>query len=206
VLALVGAVGCGDSGTPVALEGREVREYQGERLSSVEDLRENSLLGPQYVDIDEYTLRITGLVEKPVALTYEQVLESPRYTKVVTLNCVEGWDVTILWEGVLMRDVLEQVGVKPEARIAIFTAVDGFTSSLPVSYLINNDILLAYKMNDVVLPPERGFPFQVVAEDKWGYKWTKWVESIELSDDVSYEGTYESFGYDREGDLRRRPF
>jgi DMSO/TMAO reductase YedYZ molybdopterin-dependent catalytic subunit len=66
---------------------------------------------------------------------------------------------------------------------------------------MNNDILLAYKMNNVTLPPERGFPFQVVAEDKWGYKWVKWVTKIEISGDPNYKGYWESNGYDNNGDI-----
>jgi len=62
-------------------------------------------------------------------------------------------------------------------------------------------ILLAYKMNGVVLPPERGAPFQLVAESKWGYKWIKWTTRIELSDDADYEGYWESRGYSNDADL-----
>ena len=63
--------------------------------------------------------------------------------------------------------------------------------------------MLAYKMNEVVLPPERGFPFQLVAEEKWGYKWIKWVTEIELSDDESYRGYWEQRGYSNNGDLNK---
>ena len=63
---------------------------------------------------------------------------------------------------------------------------------------------MAHKMNDVVLPPERGFPFQVVAEAKLGYKWAKWITKIEVSDDPSYRGFWESRGYDNEAGLRGR--
>ncbi|MDO8987071.1 MAG: molybdopterin-dependent oxidoreductase, partial [Coriobacteriia bacterium] len=65
----------------------------------------------------------------------------------------------------------------------------------------DNDLLLAYKMNGVELPPERGFPFQLVAQDKWGYKWAKWIEEIEVSDDTSFKGYWEQRGYSNEGDL-----
>jgi DMSO/TMAO reductase YedYZ molybdopterin-dependent catalytic subunit len=61
--------------------------------------------------------------------------------------------------------------------------------------------LLAYTMNGVTLPAERGFPFVVVAEAKWGYKWVKWVTEIELSNDPTYKGYWESFGYSNNGDL-----
>ena len=62
--------------------------------------------------------------------------------------------------------------------------------------------MIAYAMNNVTLPPERGYPFQLVAEDKWGYKWAKWITRIELSDALP-SGYWESRGYSRDGDLNR---
>lgn len=179
----------------------EVRQYQGEDLSSIKDFRENSIKGPQKIDIDQYQLEISGLVENSLELTYDQVLEFPNYSKVVTLYCVEGWEAKILWEGVLIKDLLERAGVKAEANTLIFHAYDGYTSSLSLDFVKENNIILAYKMNGVELPSERGFPFQVVAEDKWGYKWVKWVTKIEVSDDQNYQGYWESAGYNRDGDL-----
>lgn len=196
-LALVSCAGS----QPITLEGTEIREYQGERLSSINDLRENSIAGPQSVSLEDYNLEITGLVDDPVALTYDQVLDRKRYSKVVTLHCVEGWDATILWEGVLIEDLLNQAGPDDSAVTVIFHAADGYTSSLSLEYIRQNEIMLAYKMNDVELPPERGFPFQVVAESKWGYKWVKWVTKIELSDDPNYRGYWESRGYNNDADL-----
>jgi DMSO/TMAO reductase YedYZ molybdopterin-dependent catalytic subunit len=183
------------------LAGVEVREYEGARLSSVYDFRENSIIGPQDVQLEAYTLEITGLVDEPVSLTYEEVLDRERYSKVVTLYCVEGWDVTILWEGVLIEDLLDLAGVGEDAVTVIFHAADGYTSSLPLGFILENDILLAHKMNDLVLPVERGFPFQVVAESKWGYKWVKWVTRIELSADADYQGFWESRGFNDDGDV-----
>jgi DMSO/TMAO reductase YedYZ molybdopterin-dependent catalytic subunit len=183
------------------LEGAEIREYQGEKLSSIDDFRENSIAGPQQVSLEDYELEITGLVDKPLTLTYDQVLDRKRYSKVVTLHCVEGWDVTILWEGVLLEDLLNQAGTQDSAVTVIFHAADGYTSSLPLEVIRQNKIMLAHKMNGVELPPERGFPFQVVAESKWGYKWVKWVTKIELSDDPNYRGYWESRGYNNDGDL-----
>jgi DMSO/TMAO reductase YedYZ molybdopterin-dependent catalytic subunit len=186
----------------VELNSAEVREYQGENLSSINDFRENSIKGPQHVDIEDYQLKITGLVGNPQSYSYDEVLSLfPSYKKVVTLNCVEGWSVKILWEGVLVSDLLAAAGPLPEAKIAIFHAYDGYTSSLSLDYITDHDILMAYKMNEVVLPPERGFPFALVAESKWGYKWVKWITEIELSADEDYQGYWESRGYSDSGDL-----
>jgi len=184
------------------LEGVEVREYQGENLSSVNDFRENSIKGPQYVDIEDYQLKISGLVEKPASYAYDEVIKDyDNYKKVVRLNCVEGWAVNILWEGVLARDLLEQAKPLPGAKTVIFHAYDGYTTSFPLEYVTGNDILIAHKMNEVTIPPERGFPFELVAESKWGYKWIKWITEIELSDNINYKGYWEERGYSNNGDL-----
>jgi len=198
---LVILVGCATPGAK-PLQSVEIKEYQGEKLSSIYDFRENSINGPQHVDAATYKLKITGLVENPTEYTYDEVIDNHQsYEKVVRLDCVEGWSVTILWQGVLVKDLLSEAKVKPEAKVVIFHAYDGYTTSMPVDYIVDNDILMAYKMNGVTLPPERGYPFELVAESKWGYKWEKWVTQIELSDDENYRGFWESRGYSNSADL-----
>jgi len=186
---------------PIQLAGVEVTEYQGEKLGSIDDFRENSIKGPQYVDKDSYQLEIGGLVAAPVSFSYDEVVSLPTYEKVVTLNCVEGWSVKALWEGVLLKDLLDAAEIQPEANTIIFYAADGYSTSFPVDYILDNDLILASKLNGVQLPPERGFPFQLVAEQKWGYKWIKWITRIELSDDPDYRGFWESRGYNNSGDF-----
>ena len=191
----------------VQLTPVEIREYRGEKLSSVNDFRENSIKGPQHVDIESYRLQITGLVQNPMSYTYDEVIDDYRhYKKVLKLECVEGWSVTILWEGVLIRDLLKKAKPLPEASVIIFHAYDGYTTSLTADYIMNSDIIMAYKMNEITIPPERGFPFQLVAESKWGYKWIKWVTQIELSNDIHYRGTWESEGFSNQGDVDRYYF
>ena len=187
---------------PEGLQTVEITEYEGKNLSSVNSFRENSIKGPQYVDIATYELEVTGLVEKPMNFTYDEVLDSYKhYKKVVRLNCVEGWSVNILWEGMLVRDILNDAGVLPETKTVIFHAYDEYTTSFPIDYIMNNDIIMAYKMNEIIMPSERGYPFQLVAESKWGYKWIKWITKIELSDDAYYRGYWESRGYSNKADL-----
>jgi DMSO/TMAO reductase YedYZ molybdopterin-dependent catalytic subunit len=109
--------------------------------------------------------------------------------------------VKILWEGFLLKDLLNEAGIDPQAVMVIFYAYDGYSTSLPLNYILENDILIAYKMNGLVLPPERGFPFQLVAESKYGYKWIKWITQIELSDNENYKGYWESRGFSNDADL-----
>jgi DMSO/TMAO reductase YedYZ molybdopterin-dependent catalytic subunit len=202
LLALGGCPGDGGTNGNGVLNPAEVREYEGEDLSSVNDFRENSIKGPQHVDIENYRLEITGLVENPTSYSYDEVIDGyQNYKKVVTLYCVEGWDAAILWEGVLVGDLLAEAGPLPEAKVVIFHAYDGYTTSLPIEYIVDNDILIAYKMNEITMPPERGFPFALVAESKWGYKWAKWITAIELSDDINYRGYWEERGYSNTADL-----
>lgn len=179
----------------------EVTEYEGKDLSSLTDFRENSIKGPQYINNDVYTLTIDGLVEQPNSLTYDEVLDNQKYTKVVTLHCVEGWSVDILWEGILLADLFEAVDIQESADTVIFHSEDGYSTALPLQTIMDRQLMIAYKMNGVALPPERGFPFQLVAEDKLGYKWIKWITRIELSDDANYKGYWEQRGFDNEADV-----
>ncbi len=194
----------GTTGRPVDLGAVEVREYRGERLGSVADFRENSIRGPQSIDLATYRLRVDGEVTTPLELTYGAVLTRPSFKKVVTLHCVEGWSVRVLWTGVRIADLLAEAGRDPRAPTVIFHCADGYTTSLPLDVVEDRQLLLAYEMNGIALPKERGFPFQVVAEDRWGYKWAKWVTRIEVSGDADYEGYWESRGYDNGGELPER--
>jgi len=191
-----------DIGGAATLPAVEVRSYQGQDLSSINDFHENSIKGPQYINITDYHLTVTGLTNTTLVYTYAGILgKYPHYTKVVTLHCVEGWDATILWEGVQVRDLIRDAGVRPGANTIVFTAYDGYTTSFPLDYIMNRDIIMAYRMNNVTLPAERGYPFELVAEDKWGYKWIKWIEKIELTDNPDYRGYWEQRGYSNSGDL-----
>ena len=109
VLVLMGCVG-NDVNNPSELEAVEINEYEGQKLSSVNDFRENSIKGPQYLDIGSYQLNVSGLLEKPKSYSYDEIIgENQSYKKVVTLNCVEGWSATILWEGVLVKELIAKI-------------------------------------------------------------------------------------------------
>ncbi len=187
---------------PPPIDYMEIREYQGQDLSSINSFRENSIKGPQYVDTEDYNLTITGLVENEQHYSYDEVVNDfQSYKKVVTLHCVEGWSVTILWEGVKVNDLVSEAHVDSKATTVIFYAYDGYSTSLPLDYIIDNNIMIAYKINDVTLPPERGYPFQLVAESKWGYKWIKWITKIEVSDNEDFRGFWESYGYSNDANI-----
>jgi DMSO/TMAO reductase YedYZ molybdopterin-dependent catalytic subunit len=194
------------SGFPRILQNEytgEIRSYQGESLSSIAEVQENEITGLQNIDQAAYRLIINGSVEKPLELTYSEVINNHQsYLRVATLYCVEGWQAKILWEGVQVKDLLAEAGANMSAPVVIFYASDGYSTALPMDYIVDNNILLAYKMNNVTIPPERGFPFELVAENQYGYKWIKWVTQIEVSQNENYLGYWERRGYPNNATLR----
>ena len=179
----------------------EVREYKGARLDPAVGPRDNSISGVQQVDIKDYQLQVNGLVKKSLQLKYDEVRALTPYERKITLHCVEGWEATILWKGVRIMEIIGMAEPNPEAVTVIFHAVDGYTTSLPLQTVMDRDLILAYETNGLDLPPEMGYPFIVVAEDKLGYKWARWVNGIELSDDPNYIGYWEQRGYSNEAEL-----
>lgn len=203
VLALIGVAIYYGGIPPKTLYPGEVTNYQGEDLSSIGKVYENAIKGTQHINVSTYRLEIKGLVNETINYTYDQVVNNfQSYQKVVTILCVEGWSAKILWEGVLVSDLIKDAGVDPSAVGVIFYAPDGYSTELPLDYIKDNNILLAYKMNGLTIPPERGFPFELVAESQYGYKWIKWVTGIELTSNPDYLGYWESRGYPNNATLR----
>lgn len=189
---------------PTPIEGEiEATEFQGSKLTPVQDQGNNALAGTQAIDKNTYTLTVDGLVDNPLTLTYAQLLAYPQESRLTDLDCVEGWSFTAKWTGPALNSIFNDAKVKPDAKIAIFYTADvpkGYTS-LDLSYISDNNIIIALKDNDLTLPPNRGFPFQVVAMSKFGYKWAKWVTRIELSSDTNFRGYWESLGYSNNADI-----
>jgi DMSO/TMAO reductase YedYZ molybdopterin-dependent catalytic subunit len=124
----------------------EVRDYQGENLSSISNIADNAIRGTQNLNQSMYHLTVNGLVNTPKEYTYGQIVGGFRnYEKVVTLYCVEGWNAKILWQGVLVRDLLNASGVNASAKVVIFHAADGYTTAMPLSYFYDNNIIMALK-------------------------------------------------------------
>ncbi len=183
----------------------EVTDYQGKNLDPAIGPSDNSIGGVQRIDIGPYRLLVDGDVADPQSFTYEQVRALDPVELLLTLHCVTGWDATILWKGVRLADLIDRAKPGDRAVTVIFTGVDTYTTSLPLSVVREKDLILAYGANGLDLPPELGYPFIVVAEDKLGYKWARWVTKITLSDDPNYMGYWESRGYDNDADVTKTP-
>ncbi len=176
------------------IEEVEINEYQGKKLGSIDDFVENSIKGIQEIDINEYRLLVDGLVDEERNYSYSELQEKKHIKKVVTLNCVTGWSVKALWEGIPLTVFLDELDIRDQANTLIFYSPDGYSTSLPIKYIEENNIIIADKVNGVRLPPKQGFPLQLIAEQKFGYKWIRWIERIEVSSNSDYEGYWESRG------------
>ena len=175
----------------------ETVEYEGIKLTPIRQQPIACLAGTRFIDKEKYRLCITGMVNRSLSLTYNDLLNYPQVSKVLRLDCVDGWNFNAKVTGPYLQSILKDAGVKPEAKIAVFRTADvtdGYTS-LELSYICEHNIILAMKINDVTIPPEKGFPFQVIAEGKYGYKWAKWVTVIELTSDEQFRGFWEKRGY-----------
>ena len=181
----------------------EATEFEGKTLTPIKDQGNNALAGTQRIDRETYRLTVDGLVEKPLSLSYDDLAAYPQDSWLMEMHCVEGWGFVAKWTGPQINSLLKDAGVKPEAKIVIFHTTDvpaGYTS-LDLSYIRDNNILLALRLNDVTMPDDRGFPFQVVAKSKYGYKWAKWVNRLQLSADTNFKGYWEGFGYSNNAEV-----
>lgn len=179
----------------------EIRSFNGQKLSPYHRDYDNSIKGPQKLDPVSYRLRLDGQAAHPRSLTYQEALKSHHERRVVLTPCVEGWSERLLVEGVLVVDLLNQARPLPGAETVVFHSADGYSTSLDLAYLKKSRALLAFNINGLRLDQRRGFPFQLIAEGKRGYKWAKWIVRIELRRG-EYRGYWESRGYDNQADVK----
>ncbi len=136
----------------------------------------------------DWQLVVHGLVDRPLTLSFADLLAMPAVERDITMTCVSNEVGGTLvgsarWQGVLLADVLARAGVQPEASQLFSRSVDGMTIGTPVSAVTDGrDALLAYAMNGAPLLPEHGFPVRMVVPGLYGYvSATKWVTDLELT-------------------------
>jgi len=174
------------------------QETVSDEITPIEDFFVLDLGIQPEIDIGEWRLEVTGLVETPLSLTYDEILAMPQVTQITYLYCMPGYEGTGEWTGVPLLYVLEKAGYSDETVSVVFYAADEYSSSIPLDKVVLQDTILAYKMNGVTLPEEHGYPLRLVVPDKVGYKWVKWIVKIELVNYL-YEGYWESRGYSNIG-------
>jgi DMSO/TMAO reductase YedYZ molybdopterin-dependent catalytic subunit len=164
----------------------------------------------------DYKLKITGLVEKPLELTRENLMAMPVQSQITRHDCVEGWSCIAKWTGTRLSGVLNEAKPKLEARYAVFHCFDTIEKSLSGGFKYYESIdlidayhpqtILAYGLNDKPLPIENGAPLRVRVERQLGYKMAKYVHTIELVASFTdieggHGGYWEDNGYDWYGGI-----
>jgi DMSO/TMAO reductase YedYZ molybdopterin-dependent catalytic subunit len=135
-----------------------------------------------HIDTTTYVLTVDGEVENPLKFGWNDVLQLPSTVSVSDFHCVEGWSVLdCRWEGVRFRDLEKLVKPKPTAQAATFECADSYTTSLFLSELAGDDVLLAYKLNGAELEEGLGFPLRLIVPSKYAYKSALWVTRINFT-------------------------
>ena len=153
------------------------------------------------IDLKTYTLAIDGEVEKPLKLSWDDVLKLPRVESISDFHCVEGWSVLdCKWEGIRFKQIVNLVNPKEAAKFVTFECADGYTTSLTLSELLDDDVLLAHKLDGKPLEEGIGFPLRLVVPSKYAYKSALWVTRIKFT--VKKElGYWEKRGYSDTADV-----
>jgi DMSO/TMAO reductase YedYZ molybdopterin-dependent catalytic subunit len=152
------------------------------------------------VDLATWTLEISGEVEEPLSLTYEQLRELPSTELTTDIHCVTRWSrFDAQFTGVHWSELAKLCRPKPSARYAIAHAEQGFTANVPLAAIEDEQALVVYEADGEPLTPEHGWPVRLFVPSKYFWKSAKWLRGIELSA-VDKPGFWERYGYHNEAD------
>ncbi len=164
-------------------------------------------LGVPRVDSRSWTLSVDGLVRQSVTYSYSELLSGPltHYTR--SFHCVTHWSIRdVVWEGLPIRTLVGPAEPLPEATWVMFHCADGYTAPVPVGDALQQDAILAFKINGNPLSAEQGFPARPFIPNLYGWKSAKWVSRIEFIPDYR-DGYWEMYGYhERAGVLEEERF
>jgi DMSO/TMAO reductase YedYZ molybdopterin-dependent catalytic subunit len=195
----------------LAREFSESEVRQGQRPNGSTDPTTPEYMFLRQQNFADYRLEVGGLVERPASFSLEELRNMPQRTQITRHDCVEGWSCIAKWTGVPLGHLLDQVGVKPQARYVVFRCFDNIERGLAgdVLYYESCDLIdarhaqtiLAHAVNDEPLPVANGAPVRVRIERQLGYKMAKYISSIELVDSFAgiaggKGGYWEDRGYE----------
>jgi DMSO/TMAO reductase YedYZ molybdopterin-dependent catalytic subunit len=199
--------------SPVAM----AREYpanairEGQRPNGSTDPQTDDYLAIKPNGFAGYRLQVTGLVERPLSLSLDELRAMPSRTQITRHDCVEGWSCIAQWTGVQLSRVLDQAKVKPAARYVVFRCYDSMDDTVSDLTLYYESIdlisarhpqtILAYGLNGETLPIANGAPLRVRIEQQLGYKMAKYIRAIEVVGSFAAiaggaGGYWEDRGYD----------
>jgi len=157
--------------------------------------------GIVHIDRTKYKLVIDGLVQNPVTLSLDEIINLGRQDEIVDIHCVTTWTkYDMEWTGVPFKEILNLVQPEPEARFVIMHCADGgFTTSLPVDAMMDDDVLVAYEYEGKPINDEHGGPVRTIVPKKYFYKSAKWLTRLEFVKEDE-PGYWERAGYSNSAD------
>jgi DMSO/TMAO reductase YedYZ molybdopterin-dependent catalytic subunit len=169
---------------------------------------DTALITPN-VDVATWSMKVTGMVDHPVTLTYDQLVQLPIIEQYVTIACVSntvGGDLVgnALWRGVPLRTVLDMAGVQNGATQLVGVSVDGFTVGMPTEWVMDESRvpMIAIAMNGVPLPRAHGYPARLIVPGLYGYvSATKWLAELQLTTLEAFDAYWVPLGWAKEAPI-----
>ena len=153
------------------------------RNLEIDPLKKFETMGPTDVAIDPktYRLKVTGKVERPLSLSYDEILKYPSLTETVLLICPGFFSNNGRWTGLNLKALMQEAQLKKEAQFIDIVGAHEKRVRIPLKALDQKRIFLAYQVNGGTLPQKHGFPLRLVYEDAYGFDWVKYVDEIVIS-------------------------
>ena len=155
---------------------------------------------PGTATVANWSLRVYGEVERPVVLSYPELLNLDQVHITCDIHCVTGW--TLLdsrWSGVRLSTIIDRAKPRKSAGFIIFEAAEGYTSNIPMSDISKENVILAHSLFGDKLPKEHGAPVRAVIPDRYFYKSAKWIEAVKVTS-RDEPGYWERQGYSNSAD------
>ncbi len=158
-------------------------------------------LGLPEVDIASYRLRVFGNVSKPQAFTYQQLLSLSDTVVEKDFHCVTGWSIAdARWEGASLSKLITQCRPLADTEWVLFHSLDGYTAPVTFQDAMEEDSIVAFRLNGKELTREMGYPARPIIPKLYGWKSAKWLDGIELLKDYR-DGYWEERGYNERGNV-----
>ena len=157
----------------------------------------NSFQSTPIIDLEKYRLIVDGEVNNPLSLSLADIQALPLTSMIIRHVCVEGWAAIVQWGGIRLREIIALSQPKSQVKYAYFKSADGYDESWDIASVLHPQTLLAYQKNGAVLPVENGAPLRLASPIKLGYKQSKWVTRVTLTNELSIsKGYWEDRGYE----------
>ena len=152
------------------------------------------------VDTKDWRFRVWGEVEQEMIWTWDDFMKFPQTTIRVDFHCVTRWSrFDDDWKGVLFKDLLKFIRLKPAAKFVMQHAYGGYTTNLALDVMSSEDVIFAHTFNGQPLPREHGGPMRVFTPRRYAWKGAKWVNGLEFMA-KDRPGFWEQNGYNTPAD------